>query len=60
MDSASLQLDSSTLPVDLCSLKRPREVSSEDLGIAKVSRKKQALVVKTLSVEADVQPRRRP
>ena len=60
MDSASLQLDSSTLPVDLCFLKCPREVSSEDLGIAKVSRKKQALVVKTLSVEADVQPRRRP
>ena len=38
------------------SLKRSREVSSEELGLANDSRKKQALVVRIQSVEADVQP----
>ena len=60
VDSASIQHDDGTLSVDLGSLKRPREVSSEELGIAKVSRKKQAVVIKTQSVEADAQPRRQP
>ena len=60
VDSASIQHDNGTLSVDLGSLKHPREVSSEELGIAKVSRKKQALVIKTRSVEADAQPRRQP
>nr|POE58142.1 hypothetical protein CFP56_67256 [Quercus suber] len=45
---------------ELCSLKRPREVSSEELGLAVDSRKKQALEIKIQSVEADAQPRRQP
>ena len=60
VDYASFQHDNGTVSVDLGSLKRPREVSSEELGIAKVSRKKQAVVIKTQSVEADAQPRRQP
>ena len=50
----------SKIPGELCSLKRPREASSEELGLANDSRKKQALVIKTQAVEADVQPRRQP
>ena len=60
MDFVSTQHDNGTVSVDLGSLKRPREVSSEELGIEKVSRKRQAVVIKTLSVEADAQPRRQP
>ena len=40
VDFVSTQLDDGTVSIDLGSLKRPREVSSEELGIAKVSRKK--------------------
>ena len=59
-----LQSDSgstpSIIPAELFSLKRPREVSSEEMGLANDSRKKQVLVVKTQSVETDVQPHRQP
>ena len=64
MTNYALQLDvgstPSIIPGELCSLKHPREVSSEELGLANDSRKKQALVIKTQSVEADVQPCRQP
>ena len=60
----ALQLDVGSTPSiilgELCSLKHPREVSSEELGLANDSREKQALVIKTQSVEADVQPCRHP
>ena len=56
----ALQYDVGSTPSiilgELCSLKCPREVSSEELGLANDSTKKQALVVKTQSVEANVQP----
>lgn len=49
------------LPSDgmgLTSLKSPREDSSEELKLVSVGRKKQAVELKNLTVEADVQPRR--
>ena len=45
------------IPVELFSLKRPREVSSEEMGLANDGRKKQVLMVRTQSVEANIQPR---
>lgn len=50
----------SIIPMELFCLKHLREVSSEEMGLANDSRKKQVLVAKTQSVEADVQPCRQP
>ena len=47
---------SSTQILELCSLKRTKEDSSEERDLVRVSRKKQAIVYKNQTVEADVQP----
>ena len=51
---------SSTQILELCSLKCTREDSSKERDLVRVSRKKQAIVHKNQSVEADVQPRQQP
>ena len=51
---------SSTQTLEFCSLKHTREDSSEERDLVRVSRKKQAIVHKNQTVEADAQPRRQP
>ena len=51
---------SSTQILELCSLKHTREDSSEERDLVRVSRKKQAIVHKNQTMEADAQPRRQP